>query len=65
MNELRKRYYLSKYLNPILVNDEFTGEEEIINLANEYRELQSEFNATYQMVEERRSVMPVKIYVNV
>jgi hypothetical protein len=59
MNELRKRYYLSKFLNAIIVHDEFTGDEEIIDLMNQYRELQSDFNATYQMVEEKRVVMPV------
>jgi hypothetical protein len=61
MSELKKRYYLSKFLHPILVNDEFAGDEEIIDLMNQYREYQSDFGATYEMVEDKRSVMPVSI----
>ena len=59
MGDLKQRYYLSKYLNQINVNDEFSGDEEIIDLMNQYRELQNDFNAVYQMAEEKRSVMPV------
>ena len=60
IGDLKQRYYLSKYLNQINVNDEFSGDEEIIDLMNQYRELQNDFNAVYQMAEEKRSVMPVK-----
>ncbi len=59
IGELRQRYYLSKFLNPILVNDEYNGDEEIIDLMNQYRELQNDFNAVYQMLQEKRAVMPV------
>lgn len=58
LNELKKKYYLSKFLNNINVIDELTGDEEIIELMNEYRELQSEFQATYHLAEEKRSSKP-------
>jgi hypothetical protein len=61
MGELRQRYYLSKFLNQINVNDEYNGDEEIIDLMNQYRELQNDFNAVYQMLQEKRAVMPVRL----
>ena len=59
MNDLKKRYYLSKYLNNILISDEFTGDEEILDTLNKYKELQSDFQAVYQMAEEKRASTPV------
>ncbi len=59
--DLKKRYYLSKFLNNIQVSEEFSGEEEIIELMSKYRSLQAEFQAVYSMVEERRQMMPVSI----
>jgi intraflagellar transport protein 81 len=58
LNDLKKKYYLSKFLNSITVPDELTGDEEIVNLMNQYRELQSEFQATYQQAEEKRMNKP-------
>lgn len=58
LNELKKRYYLSKFLNNINIPDELNGDEEIIDLMNEYRELQSEFQSTYQLAEEKRTSKP-------
>lgn len=58
LNELKKKYYLSKYLNNITVSDELMGDEDISELMNQYRELQSEFQATYQLAEEKRSSKP-------
>ncbi len=58
LNELRTKYYLSKYLNNIIVNDEFAGDDEIIQLMNQYKDLQSEFQATYQLAEEKRQNKP-------
>lgn len=60
MNDLKKRYYLSKYLNNIVISDEFTGDEEILDTLNKYKELQSDFQAVYQMAEEKRASTPVK-----
>lgn len=59
MNDLKKRYYLSKYLNNIVISDEFTGDEEILDTLNVYKELQSDFQAVYQMAEEKRYSTPV------
>lgn len=61
MPELKKRYYLSKFVNPIVVSDEFAGDDELIELMNKYKELQFDFKEYYQMVEERRSMTPVYI----
>lgn len=58
LQDLKRKYYLSKYLNNINITDELTGDEEIIDLMNQYRELQSEFQATYQLAEEKRSSKP-------
>jgi hypothetical protein len=59
MNDLKKRYYLSRYLSNVHVSDEFTGDEEILETFNIYRELQSDFQAVYQMAEEKRISTPV------
>lgn len=61
MNDLKKRYYLSRYLSNVNIADEFTGDEEILETFNAYRELQSDFQAVYQMAEEKRISTPVKI----
>lgn len=60
MNDLKKRYYLSKFLGNIQVSDEFSGDEEILELISKYRGLQAEFSTIYSMVEERRQICPVK-----
>lgn len=59
MPDLKKRYYLSKFLNNIIVNEEFSGDEEIIELVSKYRAMQAEFQTIYSMVEERRAINPV------
>lgn len=58
-NELKKKYYLSKFITNIIVSDEFTGDEEIVDLLNKYKELQHDFQATHQMAEELRNNCPV------
>ena len=62
MTDLKKRYYLSKFLNNIIVSEEFSGDEEIIELVSKYRAMQAEFQTIYSMVEERRAINPV--YLN-
>lgn len=59
MTDLTKRYYLSKYLSNVNVSDEFTGDEEILDMLNKYREFQSDFQAVYQMADEKRGSKPV------
>jgi hypothetical protein len=63
MSDLKKRYYLSKYVSNIPVSDEFAGDEEIIDLMSKYRELQAEFQSIYQMIEEKRQMTPVNKFI--
>ena len=63
IGDLKKRYYLSKFLTGIVVSDEFSGDEEILELVSKYRTLQAEFQTIYSMVEERRAVNPVRIII--
>jgi hypothetical protein len=62
MLDLKKRYYLSKFLSNIVVSEEFSGDEEIIELVSRYRSFQADFQSIYSMVEERRQICPVKLY---
>lgn len=61
MIDLKKRYYLSKFLSNIAISEEFSGDEEIIELVSRYRSLQAEFQTIFSMVEERRQICPVKL----
>jgi len=63
INDLKKRYYLSRYLSNVNISDEFTGDEEILETFNVYRELQSDFQAVYQMAEEKRISTPVNLLI--
>jgi hypothetical protein len=60
---LKKRYYLSRYLSNVNISDEFTGDEEILDTLNKYRELQSDFQAVYSMAEEKRASTPVFFFL--
>jgi hypothetical protein len=60
MFDLKKRYYLSKFLSNVIVSEEFSGDEEIIELVSRYRSFQAEFQTIFSMVEERRQICPVK-----
>lgn len=64
IQELKKRYYLSKFLQNIPISEEFSGEEEIIELMSKYRALQAEFHSVHSMVEEKRQNIPVKFMLN-
>jgi hypothetical protein len=59
MQGLKKQYYLSKFISQIQVTDEYTGDEEIIDLMNKYKELQADFQATHETAEELRHNCPV------
>jgi hypothetical protein len=61
MIDLKKRYYLSKFLSNIAISEEFSGDEEIIELVSRYRSFQAEFQTIFSMVEERRQICPVKL----
>ena len=58
LDELKKKYYENKYMAPIKVSDEYKGDDEIIELMNNYKDLQAEFQTTYTMLEEKRANAP-------
>ena len=58
LDELKKKYYQNKYMAPIKVSDEYKGDDEIIELMNNYKDLQAEFQTTYTMLEEKRANAP-------
>ena len=58
LDELKKKYYQNKYMAPIRVSDEYKGDDEIIELMNNYKDLQAEFQTTYTMLEEKRANAP-------
>ncbi|MCQ2820729.1 MAG: hypothetical protein MJ252_25990 [archaeon] len=58
LNELKKKYYQNKYITPIGIPEEFAADDEIRELLNQYRELQTEFQETYTMLEEKRAAAP-------
>ena len=60
MNELKTKYYLSKYSNAVKIGEEFTGDEEIVDLLSKYRELQADFSTYYSLLDERKTTVPVK-----
>jgi hypothetical protein len=59
LGELKKRYYLSKYLSNIKITEEFAADEEILDLITRFRELQADFSSYHSMVEEKRQAVPV------
>jgi hypothetical protein len=61
LNELKKRYYLSKFMLNVQVSEELSVDEEILELASKYKALQAEFQSVHSMVEEKRQMMPVII----
>ena len=60
MNELKKKYYLSKFSSNVKVSEEYTGDEEIIDLLSKYRELQADFSTYNSLLEEKIQTVPVK-----
>lgn len=58
LKDLKTKYYLSKYLNSIQVVDELLGDEEISELLLEYKDLQSDFQANYELLDEKRQNKP-------
>ena len=64
MSELKTKYYLSKFSNALKIGEEYTGDEEIIDLLSKYRELQADFSTYYSLFEERKQTVPVNILTN-
>ena len=58
LKALTKTYYVNKYITPVQISDEYQGDEEIIDLLTQYKDLQAEFYTTYNMLEEKRQNAP-------
>ena len=58
LKALTKSYYVNKYITPVQISDEYQGDEEIIDLLTQYKDLQAEFYTTYNMLEEKRQNAP-------
>ena len=58
LKSLTKSYYVNKYITPVQISDEYQGDEEIIDLLTQYKDLQAEFYTTYNMLEEKRQNAP-------
>ena len=58
LKALTKSYYVNKFITPVQISNEFQGDEEIIELLTNYKNLQAEFYTTYNMLEEKRQNAP-------
>ena len=58
LQALTNKYYVNKHTATVQVSDEFAGDEEILDLLTNYKELQAEFLQTYNMLEEKRANAP-------
>jgi intraflagellar transport protein 81 len=58
LDELKKKYYQNKYMAPIIISDEYAGDDEIIELMNQFKESQAQFQTTLNMLEEKRQTAP-------
>ena len=55
---LSDKYYVNKHTTPIKINQEYAGDDEILELANQYKDLQAEFLTTYNMLQEKKQNAP-------
>jgi len=58
LKSLTKSYYVNKHITPVQISDEYQGDEEIIDLLTQFKDLQAEFYTTYNMLEEKRQNAP-------
>ena len=58
LKALTKSYYVNKHITPVQISDEYQGDEEIIDLLTQFKDLQAEFYTTYNMLEEKRQNAP-------
>merc|ERR1719247_1672576 len=54
LEALQKRAYLAKFLVPLDVPEEFLRDEQVYEMFQQYKELQSQFKATHMHVEQAR-----------
>jgi intraflagellar transport protein 81 len=55
---LSNQYYVNKYSSPIKISDEYRNNDEIIELNNQFKDLQAEFLTTYNMLQEKKATAP-------
>ena len=58
LRTLSDKYYVNKYTAPINISQEYLGDDDIIELYNQLKELQAEFLTTYNMLEEKKQNAP-------
>ena len=58
LRTLSDKYYVNKYTAPINISQEYLGDDDIIELVNQLKELQAEFLTTYNMLEEKKQSAP-------
>ena len=58
LRTLSDKYYVNKFTAPININQEYLGEDDILELYNQLKELQAEFLTTYNMLQEKKQTAP-------
>ena len=58
LRTLSDKYYVNKFTAPINISQEYLGDDDIIELVNQLKELQAEFLTTYNMLEEKKQSAP-------
>ena len=58
LRTLSDKYYLNKFTAPINISQEYLGDDDIIELWNQFKELQAEFASLYKMLEEKKLNAP-------
>ena len=58
LRTLSDKYYLNKFTAPINISQEYLGDDDILELWNQFKELQAEFTSTYKMLEEKKINAP-------
>ena len=58
LKTLSDKYYVNKFTAPININQEYSGDDDIQELNNQYKELQAEFLTTHNMLQEKKQNAP-------
>ena len=58
LRSLSDKYYVNKFTSQINISQEYLGDDDIIELFNQLKELQAEFLTTYNMLEEKKQNAP-------
>ena len=58
LRTLSDKYYVNKFTSQINISQEYLGDDDILELFNQLKELQAEFLTTYNMLEEKKQNAP-------